>query len=493
MNKLIGLIIFLCFFISPIQSSWPGESAKIPGGGGKRGFFLPSSGVTLLPESERPLDFIILGTNPENGKYFLLPELKPFPGISPGQMKKLEEGLFCLDLELVHGALLRHLLPNTRVYVAVPDPKRVRDSKGQEKEFFLRYLVKRCGWTDKDVKRRVHFFKVPISLAWSQDAGEVLGFDSKGRVLIGTGSEDDDVYREFMRVLTETYPDKFALQVYEKNVSGEGGDENLIYLPDGQVAYLVGNHRIIRYLGNTYQTSFENTPLNQDLILEAREAYQRSLFGIPILVLPEAALNAPGPQNKELFHLDMYVTILSSQGKPNAFVPTYSGEPANAVSGEPLEKEFVMELQGEYDVIAKELKDKGFDVSRLPFADHPVRSPVNLCKYYDASTGRGTLLLGKYPAHLPLDDPATPQARFKRLLDEFYHQVVNAEAQGGEIAYSKLLEKITEFWRTLMKIEDSPNPLFEQQKAIFESKGYTVIEVPMIPLGAGGIHCLTLH
>src|SRR5690242_16994380 len=72
-------------------------------------------GVRLVPGENRPLDFLVAGTNPANGRYFLLPEVSGLP-------ETLEAELYGLDLEVSHGALFRKLPAGTRLFVGVPDP-----------------------------------------------------------------------------------------------------------------------------------------------------------------------------------------------------------------------------------------------------------------------------------------------------------------------------------------------------------------------------------
>jgi hypothetical protein len=137
---------------------------------------------------------------------------------------------------------------------------------------------------------------------------------------------------------------------------------------------------------------------------------------------------------------------------------------------------------------------RGYAVARLPFADHPVRSPANVTPYVDPSTGESWVLLGRYPNHLA-ERPGGPIPLFplQDALDSLAERFLQwrksrreAEGRAVDVAFERV-------WSEWDRALSSPNPLFEAQKRIFEENGIHVRAVPLIPSGAGGIHCLLLR
>ena len=113
----------------------------------------------------------------------------------------------------------------------------------------------------------------------------------------------------------------------------------------------------------------------------------------------------------------MIVNILRAQGKTLAFVPSYQDPAVDAITHVALAEDVRRRVQYEYDLVAGQLGRRGYEVVRLPFADHPVRNPVNVGRFVDPNTGRQCVLLGKYPYHFPLV-PGWPIPQFE-LQDAF--------------------------------------------------------------------------
>jgi hypothetical protein len=100
--------------------------------------------------------------------------------------------------------------------------------------------------------------------------------------------------------------------------------------------------------------------------------------------------------------------LFAGPGQPKAFVPSLKSYARDAISGQPMEKDFLHRLQLEFDEAAMQFSAQGYEVFRLPFADHPVRSPANLLKYFDRAAGHQVVMLSKYPNHLaPVGMPMT--------------------------------------------------------------------------------------
>jgi hypothetical protein len=189
----------------------------------------------------------------------------------------------------------------------------------------------------------------------------------------------------------------------------------------------------------------------------------------------------------------MIVTLLSHGIKPEAFVPTLAYESEQTPLGEALEPAAIELIQKEYNLVASELKAMGYPVFRLPFADHPVRVPVNVCRYRNPENGNKVVMLGKYPYHLLAGGKDTPRSRVARLLLRLKDEADTWKRSGREEADRRFLVVIKNIWDDLTDIENQPNPIFEDQAKVFRSRGFEVVEVPMFAWGAGGIHCQTLH
>jgi hypothetical protein len=449
--------------------------------------------ITLTPESERTLDVLVLGLAAQDGRYFQLPEWKPFSNVAPQALKELEGEFYGLNFEMNQGGIMRRLPARTQVYIAVPDPVFAKESGGMEIPFFKHYLEWHCGWTAEDIRQRIHFFKVPTSLIWAQDAGDILGKDAQGRVVIGIGPQDQKFYIDFVQSLARTYPDKFRLFWLPKGVTAEGGDENIVLTPGGKTGYVVGIHRVLFYLKERFRASFENQPLDGAKIQKAERALSKGVFSLPLQVLPKQALTDPSLADPELFHLDMLVSFMTRGGKPQAFVPQFQTDSTDMTTGKPLDPAWLERMRRELDLVAEQLQHAGYPVYRLPFSDHPVRSPANLLKYYDPQSQGDVILMSKYPYHL--DGPQAPNGvkAYQALLAAFRDGARQSQEKGGNPGFEELHRAVGEFWANLFQIEQAPNPIYQERARLFESLGYQVVDVPMFPSGAGSIHCMTLH
>jgi hypothetical protein len=484
MRRRILWLLLACLLIPP----HPQAQAAGPAGPSEA-----KEGITLVPESERDLHVLILGLAPQDNQYFQLPELQFGKKIPSDLRQRLESEFYGLNFELSQGGIMRCLPPQTQVYLGVPDPLKNPASFGREIPYFMDYLIRHCGWTEGQIRERIHFFKVPSPLIWAQDAGQVLGHDDRGRTVIAVSREDQDFYIGFLSALEQTYPERFRLWWLPGGLSAEGGDENLVLLPDGKIAYALGFHRILFYLKNLYGDDFDGKNPGRSRIDRAKAAYSKGVLGIPVLVLPEKALEHPSLADPQLFHLDMMACFLTHDGAPQAFVPRFEAKPLDMTTGQPLDGQWVEKMRKELQQTADQLQAAGYEVYRLPFADHPVRSPANLCKYYDPKTHTDELLMSRYPYHLRDGESPNPDEQFHKQLAWLADETGLHQREETVRSMEELEDVVGNFWRALLNLEKAPNPLFDRQEALFRSLGYHVVPVPMFPSGAGGIHCMTLH
>lgn len=464
---------------------------------------IPGSDIVVRPESDRYLDVLVMGLNAPDHEYFLLPDLRQVENALGDDGEKILKNLFLLDLELSRGRLFQALPDYTELYIGIPSPDENSAVSQRARKWFKEYLVKRTGWSEERVASRIFFFNSPESIFWARDISKILGFDSQGRAILGTAADQSSGQLRALEALQAKYPNKFIIRKYAPSVpdispkvSVEGGDLELVLAPSGRVELIVGRHRALRYIHpeGTEPSAPEQVLSEKDIEL-ARTAYSQSFFNLPVTFVPEEVLKDPSKGSPELFHLDMVMTVLPSpeKGAPRAFVPTYLFNPVDSYEAQLLTHDFIDDIQSEYDQVAAQLKKHGYEVYRLPYADHPVRSPVNVGKYLDRHTGKHTVFMSKYPYHLPLDDQDTPQREFTRLYREI-NEIGNTfkETRSKKTA-QQLLARLEGSWEKLDALAERPNPLFELNHALLERLGYDVKVIPDYTHGAGGIHCKILQ
>lgn len=450
------------------------------------------AGLRVVAESERTLARVILGLDANESRYFLLPETGGLGrGASDPHVAYLREQLYWLDFELEHGQIFRNLPARTRFFLGVPDRRTTAGSLGGEEGLFRRYLRERIGWSESQIRDRIRFFQVREPIPYPQDMAEAAGYDDRGRLVLVMGLECNDSYREPVERLVEQFPDEFVLRRVP-GLNTEGGDLAVVRLPDGHLGLLVGRGRVIRYLEDLYGQPFDDKPIEQALIEKARRAYQDAFFGMEVVIVGEEALREPRLANPELFHLDMVASVFRGRSGVVAFVPTYAGVAADALSQSQLAEDFVSRIQAEYDRVARQLVTRGYRVVRLPFADHPVRSPVGAAKFVDPATKRAFVLLGRYPYHFELPDGRNPQRQLQFVFGKLDVAVAAWRHATTAAAWSGVESALRTTWEQLDLAAASENPTFEKQKAIYEANGISVAPVPIFPAGEGGIHCIVL-
>jgi hypothetical protein len=452
----------------------------------------PGEDFPLTPESERTFARVVIGLRPHGATR------RPARGLTDARAVELRRRLFALDFELLHGSAMTAAPPYSTFYVAVPDPAAVPEASGGEEADFRAYLAERLGWTPEAIARRVRVFPVKKPLLYPQDMAEILGVDSAGRLVLGVGADTDPVYAGPVERLARLYPGEFAVRrlagLHVGDVNTEGGDLALSWMPDGAVGLLVGRHRVIRYFERKSGGGRAGGPLSPEQIEEARRAFSAAFFGVEAVIVGEAALRDPSRGSEELFHADMVVAAVRNGEEAVAFVPTYGPAPRDANSGELLGAAFVRDVQREYDLVAAQMEGRGYRVVRIPFEDHPVRAPVNVSKFVDRTTGRPSVLLGRYPDHRP-PSPGVPSAaaRLGDAVVALQDRVDAWEAKPDDARWGNLQAGLAAVWNEVDAARSGPNPVFDRQRALYEANGISVVPLPLYPGGEGGVHCLLLR
>jgi len=448
-----------------------------------------------IPESERSGHRRVIGLDPHRASYFMLPTLNGPAGADPKTYRDIQRQLYWLNFRFSHGRILSKFQKDTELYVAVPDSKSVTESLGGERDFFTEYLHDYNGWSNLEIRRRIRFFPTTFPLIWTQDAGEMMIRPEDKIATIYRGTSDYFGYLDFLKSLVQAYPDVFTVKELPSEFSGEGGDLEVVWGPDHQPALLLGRHRVLQYMKETRGKWDPQKPLTRAQIEEARAAFSKSYEGLPVYIVPEQALLEPSKGNNELFHLDMLVSIMDNHrnDRPDAFVAEFSSGPIlDAMSGKPLSPGFVAKCRWEYEQTALQLRKIGYDVYRLPFNDHPVRSPVNFGKFRDLATGKYMVMLAKFPAHIPDGKDPTAQTLLQYAVAQLDEDGKNWQEKGTEESLDIFQDSLRNIWRVMDEVESMPNPRFEARAKVFRDAGYEVIEVPCYSWGAGGIHCQIL-
>ena len=258
-----------------------------------------------------------MGVEADGPQYFMLPTLAdpsaPLPGYD-----EVREQLFWLNLELSHGQLLRDLSPSAQLYVALSgsgsDGGRQRDEG-----WFRDYLKDCCAWNGLDLAKRLHFYAVPKTMIWTQDATVMLGQDGQGRRILALDGAGRDDYKGLVKALAASYPDRFVLSVLPMEISAEGGDLAVVRRPDHSVGMVLGRHRVLDWLRRTGHGDYVGRPVPAGLMGQATAAYAKA-YGLPVQVVPATALRE-GWGSEDLFHLDMLAAFLSVSGRAEAVVP----------------------------------------------------------------------------------------------------------------------------------------------------------------------------
>jgi len=455
------------------------------------GFYLDDKKVLIVSEAERSLNFVIIGLWPIGEKYVFLPEIKkPAKGVSDKEMTELRKNIYWINFEFTHGNIIRKFPHYTKIFVALP--KSVGDL---EKKFFIEYLKTKCSFTDDDIKNRIYFFDTNSNLHWTQDTCEIIGRDEKGRIIIGMAKSDFAKYLSAIKAMVSTYNSLFTIKWFEENTSAEGGDEEIVTMPDGKPALLVGRHRIMRYIELQHEVpSDTDTPYEKWMVEEARTAYSNSVYGLPVHIIPENLLYNRKLGTDEIFHLDMYLVVLPNKHKSKAFVPIYDkNEIMDILSRQLLDKEFIKRCNEEYNAVAGQMSELGFEVVRIPFYDHPVRNPANVAKFRNKETGKTTVLLSKYPYHLSKNGDLSPQQKMQDALYSLEDNLVAWKEKPDKETYTNIFNAINNLFYMLEEEEKTQNPIAEKQAEIYRKYGYDVILVQSYAWGAGGLHCSLLY
>ena len=442
-----------------------------------------------LPESERDLSACVVGVEPENSQYFLLPTLSDPPSALPG-FDDVRRQVFWLDLELSHGALLQALSRSAQLYVALPAPVG-QGSRREEEGWFQDYLVQRCGWDPADLAPRLHFFSVPETLIWSQDETVLLGEDASGRRVLALDPDSRSFYRGFVEGLAGAYPQRFTVRRLPPNVSDEGGDLAVVRRPDGALGLVIGRHRVLDWLQRSGAGAFVGRAVPPALLKKAERAYARA-YGLPVQVLPEAPL-LQGWGSEDLFHLDMLAAFLAVSGRAVAVVPSFQAHSRDSLTNQPFGVEQTRDWKRGMDQVAKELLRAGYGVERAPLADHPVRSPANSVRFDPGDGGPVQVLLSRYPDQSPGAAPSIGALQYQVSLAQFRDAGDRWNQAPGPASLPALQAALKKLWLGLGRCRALGNPVADAQAQAYQALGCRVQSVDDYPWGAGGFHCQFLH
>ncbi|MCX7698833.1 MAG: hypothetical protein N2114_05155 [Candidatus Goldbacteria bacterium] len=480
-------IIILIFFTIFLKINSLGCALFKPS---ENGYYLEEQKIYIIPEAERNLDYIIIGLWPINEKYVFVPEIKKSKNITNKEFNELKKNIYLLNLELTHGNIFKKIPNYTKIFVGL------QKSTGKlEKKFFIEYLKKRCGFTDNDIKKRVYFFNTKTNLIWTQDTCEILGKDEKNKNIIGMANDDFAMYLSAIKGLANKYKNFFTIKWFEDNTSAEGGDLEIITMPDKTPALMIGWHRIMRYLELKYDIPVNSKDqYKQWMIEEARTAYSNSIYGIPVYILPEKLLYNKNIGTDEIFHLDMYLVALPAENTTRAFIPIYDKNNIEDILFKKLlDKEFIKKCNEVYDAAAEQLIQLGFDVIRIPFYDHPVRNPANVAKFKNKETGKITIFLGKYPYHISKNGELSPQQKLQDAIFYLENALNFYQMQPDKNSYTNILLTIEYLFRLIDEEEKTKNPIAEKQAEIYRKYGYDVVLVQQYAWASGGLHCSLLY
>jgi hypothetical protein len=454
---------------------------------------VPGTDIVLVPESARPMKRLVIGLQPIKITPNMLPKAPPADRrVREDRVRYLRRQLYWLDFELLHGGILKAAPPYASFYVAVPEGTPGSGSVGTEEEMFREYLRDRVGWSEAEIATRIFFYRTPKEITFPRDMAEPIGHDGKNRLVLAVGEDTDSWYATPVKNLVRAFPADFLLQTLP-GINAEGGDVSMVWLPEGGVGVLIGYHRILRYIETRTAEPMDGKAVGEREIAEARAAFRKAFFGREILIVGERFLREPAAASPELIHADMIVNVLRTTRGLAAFVPTYERPPVDGIAQKRLPESVWRPVQAEYDGAAAMLSHRGYRVVRIPFRDHPDRTPVQVGSFIDERDGRQSLLLGKYPYHFTLPDGRNPQRELQRSLEGLDDAVATWTQEPSEAHWKNVTQSIADVWTGVDTTVTTPNPNYDGQARVYESEGIRVTPVPLYPTGEGGLHCLLLN
>ena len=233
--------------------------------------------------------------------------------------------------------------------------------------------------------------------------------------------------------------------------------------PEGGLRVVVGRHRVLRVLER------EGVPWNPPPVVAAadvarvRRRYNAAFFGLPTIILGESLLARADRSDQDVFHADMVSAILRTRFGVKAFIPTYAPNPLDAVTRSALSPEIVRSAQMEYDDAAAQLGREGYTVVRIPFADHPVRNPVNVARFRDLKSGEPYVLLGRYPSSSPATPGgAAPLADLEDAFADLDRSVTSWRAAPSNATWAATERSLERTFRAFDDAAAASNPPFEE-------------------------------
>jgi hypothetical protein len=453
---------------------------------------LPAHDLVVVPESERTLARVIIGLQPRLTNIAWAPQVHGL-GLPKVQAEHIDQLIYWIDLHLAHGGLLMNAPVETTWVVAVPDPRKVSGCSGKEKEQFIGYLRNVLGWSQQRIDKKILWFVSAAALEWSQDFSFSLGIDSKGRQWMAQGSAGDiPGYGASVAALAEKTPEHYRLWSLPKHISAEGGDMCLAVMPNGKPGILLGRHRVMHYFAQAQERYRSDLGPSDEQIEMARTAYSEAYAGLPVHIIPQEALKRQPEVGDEIFHLDMAVITAWVNDKAWAFVPFLTDNASDANSRMPLDEGLRLRAGLEYDLIAAQLKSLGFEVGRVPLADHPVRSPANGMRFRDFQ-GQPCLMIPRFPHHQPSGDMANPQNMVQQVLGRNVMYLRAWQNTKDETTYKLLERSLTESIAFLNQLSAQATPNYEAQAEVFKKSGLTLLPSQSYVWGAGSLHCMSFH
>ncbi len=440
----------------------------------------------------------MIGLLPSENHPYLLPRVPPSdPAKRDRRTRFLLRRLAWLSFELLHGNLLRAAPTYTRFFFAVP-PRPAGVRAANLEATLHEYLQARAGFSPAEIAERIRFFRVPDAVPFPRDLSVVIGSDRRGRLAIGLGRDMHPAYTRATEALAETFPQDFVLRRIggrgASAVSTEGGDISIEPGPEGGLRLVVGRHRVLHVLERE-GVPWEPPPVVAAADIErVRRLYQASFFGLPTIILGQALLARSDRSDDDVFHADMVATVLRTPSGVRAFVPTYGPSPIDSVSRGALSPEIVRLAQAEYDESARQLQAEGYAVVRIPFADHPVRNPVNVAPFTDPRTGEPCVLVGRYPSAVPASPGGPlPLLALQDAFDDLDRTVTAWRSTPGDETWAAVERSLDAVFRAIDAAASAPSPAFEEIRRTYESQGVRVLPVNLLPSGEGGLHCLVLQ
>jgi len=173
-----------------------------------------------------------------------------------------------------------------------------------------------------------------------------------------------------------------------------------------------------------------------------------------------------------LYHYDLTCAILYNGRAPIAYIPESVSLPFNE----------------EFDMVWAQMKDRGYEVRRLPYPGQVGNSPANCVRYFDKVAKEPTVWLPHYLPQRNSDSPDYEEFEAKR--SNFSRSLEEWKANPSSERWAKVQETF-ELWQERVQ-EPSENPYFREQASILDSDGFIVRPTAHWISSNAGLHCQML-